>query len=572
LSFFKELKRRNVFRVGAAYIVVGWLLLEVSENLAPALRLPEWFHSGVAFLLILGFPVALVFAWAFIVGLLVLALSYIAYDKFVLDSKQDVAPEDVTPESFADEQVAQAAIENKSIAVLPFVNMSADADQEYFSDGLAEEVLNLLARVPELRVIARTSSFSYKGKDITIADVARELNVAHVLEGSVRKAGNQLRITAQLIRAEDSSHLWSQTWDRALEDIFAIQDEIASEVTARLKVSLLGRIRQEVDPEVYAMYLQARQLTRQETVASFKKANELYLRALDIAPDYAAAWQGLGVNYNLQTNHGLLPFNEGRAKARDAAQRALEIDPDFAGAHNVLGWSSVWSEGGLQLAARHFQRSIELDHTNPAYLIGPAYLVENLGRQAESVDLLEYVVERDPVNPGGYYQLGMAYRFAGRFEDAINALRTALNLTPGSLSTRYRIGEALLLMGDARAALAEFRLEAHEGWRLPGEVMALHALGQDFESDAALARFIELNAQEAAYNIAYCLAYRNEVDRAFEWLDKAVQNNDSGLSDINKEQLFANIHDDPRWLPLLRRLGRAPDQLAAIEFEVLIPD
>ena len=581
--------------MATAYFIVGWLLLEVSENLVPALRLPDWFHSGVAFLLIIGFPVAMVFAWAFelttdglkrehdversesitpgtgrkldfaIIGLLVVALAYFAYDKFLHNQPRDAGQLEVATETLE---------LDKSIAVLPFVNMSSDAEQEYFSDGLAEEVLNLLARIPELRVIARTSSFSYKGKDIKIADLARELKVGHVLEGSVRKAGNQLRITAQLIRASDSSHLWSQTWDRTLEDIFAIQDEIAAEVTNNLKITLLGEVPKvdETDPEAYTLFLQARQLQRLESVEGFAQSTELYRQVLKIDPGYAAAWGGLAGSYNKQTNHGLIPFEEGRALAREAANRALAIDPELTLAHVVLGWTAMLDNGDLVAAARHFGRAMALEPAGVAIISGAANLVARLGRLDDGITLLESMVSRDPVNPGGYFNLGYAYRFAGRLDEAITAFRTALSLSPEFIGTHYRIGEALILKGEPDEALAAFHEESFEGWRLVGLPLAYHALGKAFESDAALAELIEREAQAAAYNIAYVFAFRGESDRAFEWLDKAVQNFDSGLIDIVGEQLFENIHDDPRWLPFLESIGKSPEQLAAIEFEVNLPE
>ena len=319
MSIFNELNRRNVFRVSIAYIIVAWLLLQVSDTLVPALHLPDWFHSGVAFVLILGFPVAIIFAWAFemtaeglkrehevdrsqsithvtsrkldfiTIGVLVLALGYFAYDKLVLSTARDAALVEATTqaaiERVAFEQETYAESEN-SIAVLPFVNMSDDANNEYFSDGLSEELLNLLAKIPELRVIARTSSFAYKGKDVQIADVARELNVANVLEGSVRKAGSQVRITVQLIRASDSSHLWSETYDRTLDNIFVIQDEIAAAVVDKLKLTLFGeapKVR-ETDPQAFALFLQARHHSNQSTTEQRKLAIRLYKHFLDYSP------------------------------------------------------------------------------------------------------------------------------------------------------------------------------------------------------------------------------------------------------------------------------------------------
>ncbi|HUO81978.1 MAG TPA: adenylyl cyclase, partial [Gammaproteobacteria bacterium] len=287
MSFFAELKRRNIFRVGAAYLVVAWLLMQVTAMLVPALHLPDWIVTAVAFFLIIGLPLVLIFAWAYeltpeglkrkaevepaesiarltgrkldflIIGALVLALGYFTYDKFVLDPQRDGALVESTTRAF-EKRSAVTADAQKSIAVLPFDNMSADAEQAYFADGLAEELLNLLASIPELRVAARTSSFSFKGQQVDIRTIAEKLNVEHILEGSVRKAGDTLRITAQLIEADSGYHLWSRLFDRKLEDVFAIQEEIAFAVVNALKISLLGEVPkvEEIDPEAYALYLQ----------------------------------------------------------------------------------------------------------------------------------------------------------------------------------------------------------------------------------------------------------------------------------------------------------------------------
>jgi len=435
--------------------------------------------------------------------------------------------------------VPSAGPVSASIAVLPFADMSPDKDQEYFSDGISEELLNLLAKIPELRVAARTSSFSYKGKDVKVVDVGRELNVAHVLEGSVRKAGNQVRITAQLIRADDGFHEWSDTWDRTLDDIFAIQAEIAADVAAQLKITLLGAAPtlEATDLAAYALYLQARHLGRQGTAEGLERSMALYQQALAIDPDYAAAWAGLARDYYTQAGTELHPIDEGYQLAR----------------------------------ARHLERALALDPTNSDIIANAAILARSLGRLDEAIALQEYAVVRDPVNPIGHARLGVFYRWAGRLDEAIASLRTTLSLSPGRIAAQSFIGAALLLKGEPEAALAAIQQESSELWRMVGWPMAYHALGQVAESESALAELIEKYEQETAYNIAYVLALRGEADRAFEWLDKAVLYNDPGLSEIAVESLFANIHDDPRWLPFLESIGKAPKQLAAIEFEVTLP-
>ena len=255
------------------------------------------------------------------------------------------------------------AIPEKSIAVLPFVNMSEDKANEYFSDGISEELLNLLAKIPQLQVTARTSSFSFKGKEIAIPEIARTLHVAHVLEGSVRKAGNSVRITAQLIKAGTDTHLWSQTYDRKLDDIFAIQDEIAADVVKQLKVTLLGAApkARTTDPEAYALYLQAVQLGRQITAEAFQQSDALYRKVLAIDPRYAPAWDGLARNFINETSQGLLSNKEGFAQAREAATKALAIDPDYAPAHAGLGFIAMFGDNDLAGAAEHFKRALALD-------------------------------------------------------------------------------------------------------------------------------------------------------------------------------------------------------------------
>src|SRR6478609_2102786 len=309
------------------------------------------------------------------------------------------------------------AIPEKSIAVLPFVDMSAGKDQEYFSDGISEELLNLLAKIPQLQVTARTSSFSFKGKEVAIPEIARTLRVANVLEGSVRKAGNSVRITAQLIRAGTDKHLWSQTYDRKLDDIFAIQDEIAADVVKQLKVTLLGAApkARTTDPEAYALYLQAVQLGRQSTTEAYKQSDALFRKVLAIDPRYAPAWDGLSRNFVNETNMGLLPGKEGFAQAREAARKALAIDSEYAPAHARLGFIAMNGDNDLAGAAQQFKRALALDPADLDVLPNSATLLKSLGRLDEALALEEAVVRRDPVNVTSLFNLGYYQRMAGRF-------------------------------------------------------------------------------------------------------------------------------------------------------------
>ena len=474
------------------------------------------------------------------------------------------------PES---DETGVVAADDASVAVLSFINMSDDSSNEYFSDGISEELLTLLAKMPKLRVAARTSSFAFKGKNVQVTQIGKELKVAHILEGSVRKVGNRVRITAQLIQAADGFHLWSDSWDRTLEDIFAIQEEIAAKVVSHLRIALLGAppAVQEIELEAYTLYLQARHVGRQGTPHAWEQSVVLYQQALAIDPGYVAAWEGLAAMYCDQIGWGLRLSNEGGSLVREAAGRALAIDPDYAKAHARLSWIASVQDGDLAAAVRHCERALELDPADLDILGFAAALITNLGRLDDAMALREYVVARDPVNAKSVRYLGNTYLWAGRADEAIASFSTALTLSPGYLGTQQLIGLALLRKGDPEAALAAIQQESAESYRLIGLAMAHHALGQTVAADAVLSELIAKLEREAAYNIAYVLAFRGEVDRSFEWLDKAVQNNDPGLMQIAVEPLFANLHTDPRWQPFLTKIGKSKEQLEAIEFRVKLP-
>ena len=466
-------------------------------------------------------------------------------------------------------RLASTVAEN-SIAVLPFVDMSQTKDQGFFSDGISEELLNLLAKIPELKVAARTSSFSFKGKGVEIPEIARQLHVANVLEGSVRRSGDRLRITAQLIRAAEGYHLWSETYDRKMDDIFKIQDEIAGEVAKELKVKLLGatpKVR-TTDPIAYPVFLEAREFGRQSTPEAFAKSDALYRRVLEIDPRYAPAWYGLAGNFINRTVNGLLSNQEGYARAREAAEKALALDPDYPQAHAILGRIVMYGDNDPAGAARHFERALALDPNDLDVLHYAAVFLENLGRLDEALTLEEAVVRRDPVNVTSLYNLGYYQRNAGRYDAAIATFRTVLNLSPGSGGAQVQLGTALLFKEDSTAALSEIEQEKSEVYKMIGLPMAYCALGRKADADAALNKLIAKYEKDAPSNIAYVCAYCADADKAFEWLDKAVAYQDPGLAEILTEKLFDKIHSDPRWLPFLRKIGKAPDQLAKIEFKV----
>ena len=609
MSFFNELKRRNVFKVTLAYVIVSWLIAQVLQLVFESFGTPDWVMKTVLVLLASGMPIAVFFAWAFemtpegikrehevdrsqsitpqtgkklnsmIITVLALALAYFAFDKFVvsvgretaaIDSAVDEATTRVLSEQLVSEEAT--AEPDKSIAVLPFVNMSSDKEQEYFSDGLSEELLNLLAKIPELRVTSRSSAFSYKGKDFKIVDVGRELNVSNVLEGSVRKSGKQIRVTAQLIKVDGDIHLWSETYDRSLDDIFAIQDEIATSVVAQLKLTLFGDLPtvQETNPEAYALFLQARHFSNLLTPDGWKQSNDLFRQALDIDPEYAVAHAGQGRNFINLTGYNLLPHEEGYQKAVESSHRALEIDPMNAMAHSSLGWIAMVRDGDLVTAARYLQRALELEPTNIAVIRNSGTLLSNLGRLNEAITVLEYVVARDPISPVGHVNLSQYYVLAGRQDEAIRTAQTALSLSPGTGGAQYRLGEALLRKGESEAALAAFQLEEDEEWRVKGKALASYELERFADFEEAFAELREKWGERWPIEVAHVYAWIKDTDQAFVWLDKELGVN--GLGGVMLDNFFTKLHDDPRWQPFLEKAGVSEEQMAAIEFTVALPE
>ncbi len=474
----------------------------------------------------------------------------------------------------ADESRVASVSEVPSIAVLPFADMSVTKNQEYMADGMAEELLNLLSQVQDLKVIARTSSFAFKGQNIELAEIAKRLNVAYVLEGSVRTSGEQLRITAQLVRASDSTHLWSNTYDRPLDDIFAVQDEIAKAVVSELKIKLLGAApkAKEKEPEAYALVLKARDIGEQHTPLAYEQSISLYRQALELDPGYAEAWDGLANNYAYQGIDGIRRSDEAFRLASEAAHKALALDPQYAQAHARLGWIAINYDLDLRSAARHLSHALALDPSNTDIIEWAGLLLRRLGRLDQAIEIGKYLAVHDPLNADAHLELGLTHKYAGHWDAAITQYRSALALSPSAMGGHGVIGEVLVLQGNAEAALAEVRLETDAAWRLHVKSLAHHALGQSAASEAALAEMIKSHGDKNASYIADEAAFRGDTDRAFEWLEKAAQQRDPSLGSIAFSQFCENLHEDPRWLPYLRKHGMAPEQLAAIKFDVKLPE
>ena len=576
MSLFTELKRRNVFRVALLYAVASWLILQVTDVGVSLLGLPEWTGRFVFFILLLGFPLVMVFSWAYeitpeglkrekevnrdesitaetarklntaVTVLLVLAIGGLVADRLI--------PEQAPPiETVAEPAASESAPIERSIAVLPFVNMSSDQENEYFSDGLSEELLNLLAKIPELQVAARTSAFSFKDSDAGIAEIADKLNVAHVLEGSVRKSGDQIRITAQLIKASDGYHLWSETWDRTLVDVFAIQDDIASAVVDALKVELLGEIphARVTDPRVYELYLQAKASHNLFSEEGLSRAAELLNEALAIDPEYADGWRQLSTTQINLVGQGHLPEDTGYPAARASANRALALDPLTAGAHTNLGWIAMYSDWDFPEAARHIRRARQLQPGDASVLNTYGVMNGVFGRLDESRSLYEEALAVDPL------AMSVLSNLAGA-NLGVNLDRTAelvvmmREIETGSYTAEIYSAWHAWFNGDAEIAFDRFG-KLDDSNRLWGQSLALWDLGRDAEADAAIEEMARIDAGPTRIALSY--AHRGDNDKAFEWLERAYQDRDDELIEMRMYSPFESIAGDPRWLALLTRLG-----------------
>ena len=452
---------------------------------------------------------------------------------------------------------AAATSGKTAIAVLPFTDLSANKDQEYFADGLAEELLNVLAKNPKLRVTSRTSAFSFKGKEVHIKKIAEELNVTHILEGSVRKAGNELRITAQLIEVASDSHLWSQTYDRHMENIFAVQDDIAASVAGALKSTLEGgqtSKTQQTNPEAFNAYLQGRYFLERRTEEDLEKAIGYFEQALQIDPTYARAWVGLSETHYVQAGRVFVPIDEGYRKARKEAEKALEIDPNVAEAHASLGRIKMVYDWDWVDAEASYQRALELDPANAKVVRSAAALAATLGRYDEAITLDRRAIALDPLWVAAHYYLGLDACYARRWSEAEAALRKALELNPQYPGAHTVLGLTYLERSKPEEALMQIQKEPDPFWRDYGLALAYHAAGKKQEADAALKGIIEEYPNEATFQIAEIYSYQGEKDKAFEWLERAYKQHDPGLSQIKGDPLLRNLERDPRYRAFLQKM------------------
>jgi TolB-like protein/Flp pilus assembly protein TadD len=573
-DIWERIKHHKVVQWTLAYLAIAYTLLHGAEMLTGSLGWPHGWIRFFTWLLILGVPIVVTLAWyhgsrglqrasgteIMIIAILLAVGGGLLWRDSNNHEQVSEAVGVATPTVAAVMPVVPVAPDDKSIAVLPFVDMSADKDQEYMSDGLAEELINLLAQIENLRVIGRTSSFQFKGKNEDLRSIGEALNVAHVLEGSVRKSGEILRITAQLIRTSDGSHLWSETFDRKLEDVFAMQDEIAAAVVGELKLRLIaGKAPVRAtrhDMEAYNQYLQGRFYQDVATREALDLALGHFQAAIRHDPNDALAWVGLSSTYSMQAVvTGQIPHDEGFRLGRQAAERAVALEPGLAHAHAALGYVQGSHDWDWHAAEASYNRAYKLAPMDPEilYLVSGHDLV--MGRFERSILLLKQAIDRDPLRSALFGGLSFAYLAMDRFGDAEIAARQARELSPESAFGHFNLAITLLPQRKFAEAEREFALELDETWREIGQSLIQFARGRRREADASLQTVIEQHGNFMAFQIAEIYAFRGERDLAFEWLDRAHRQRDSGLTGILSSPYLAKLKRDPRFTAMVRKLG-----------------
>ena len=602
----EQLRQRNVHRVAAAYLAAAWLIIQVIETLTPDI-LPAGALRVTVIVAAIGFIPSLVFAWIFewtpeglkreravqagtplpdsrrfdrvIMIMLAIAVSFFAVDKFVVDPVRDREQIEAATTAAVEDALASRLLEkyaHRSVLVLPFRNVSEDASQEYFADGIAEELLNLLTKIEELRVISRATSWTFKGKDIDIAAIREKLDVSHILEGSVRKAGNQIRITAQLIDARSDSQLWSDTYDRTLDDIFAIQDEISVMVVDRLKLELLAGppSAEEIDPVAYDLYLQGKHLTHTvQTNEALGEAIELLSRAVELAPDYVPAIWELARAISSRAPGDTLAEKEAKdMRVHSLVDRLVELAPDSSYANGWLGFFAE-EEGDLQAAALYREKSVAASSDSNLYvqLAIAARMLADLGRTDEAEVLARYVVDRDPACTTCVNFLVLILRKTGRHREAAEEIEKLLEWQDLPPYYYWHLGVAWLVAGEPGKSLTYFE-HTFPGNRKIGQMLALHDLDRLDEFNA---EFLKLRANPEAHpeTIARIAAWTGQNDLAFEYLERAIGKEGPQIMQSVKRggDLYEPIMSDPRWQALLDRYGIADEDLSHIRFNPKLP-
>ena len=538
-----QLKHRGVFRAAAYYAAGAWLAVQIATAVFPFLEFPNWSVRLIIVSVIAGFPVAMLVSWFY---------------RWTPGGLQ----REIEPADHARVVGSAAPARENAIAVLPFADLSPQKDQEYFADGLAEELLGLLAQLQQLQVIARSSSFSFKGRNLDVRTIASKLGVASVLEGSVRKSGNRLRVTAQLIRAADEAQLWSQTYERELTDVFEVQDQIANAVVAALKIKLLPS--QHVtnphrtgNTEAYDQFLLGQNVIRRGRYDDYQRALAAFQRAVALDPGYGAAWAALALAQSSVSDFAATsPAERSSAKleALATADKAIALAPELADGYAIrahLRRNQLWDWTG---ALQDLERALTLEPNKTDALHPYALMLIILMRYDEAIRAIRSAIAADPLSWMSWMMLGVVSWRVEKIPEAREAFEHALEISPDSSFTRHEFGCLELEQGRTEHALAHFH-KAGAAFGEAGIAMAEYTLGHERESQAALAELESKYAVGFSYQIAQARAWRGERDAAFECLERAYAQRDAGLTRMRGDPMLAPLRDDPRYAALVRKLN-----------------
>lgn len=574
-SLLAELKRRNVLRAGAFYAATAWLLVQVATQVFPYYDIPTWAVRWLIAALVIGFPFAMLFAWFYeftaqgfkresevepsqslarqtgrkldrwIIAVLALAVVLLLTDKFVL--RQDVE-----------------AIVDKSIAVLPLVNEGGDPDNQYFSDGLSEDLISALTQVRGLKVIGRNSSFQFRDKTANTRDIGRKLGVATLLEGSVRRQGDQLHVVANLINAHDGRTLWSQTYDRQFRDIFAVQREIAQAVAAALQVTLLGNpVRSTVQSPnanlgAYQALLQGNFYAERNNQDAYRKAISYYEAAIRLHPAYALAHARLAearAFHGMQFSESQGEIDDAVAKARASANTALALDPTLAAAHTALAWILIYGFD-WHAAEIHYRRALALSPDDGTVKRRMSGMLATLGRVDEAIDMVRQAITTDPLGHENYLLLATYLTALGGHDiEAEEAIDKAIELQPIATGNYLMLTIIEIRRDNATAALRAAQKEPESFWQDYALALARQIGGERAVADHALDALIDDYASLASYQIATVYALRKEPDQVFAWLDRAWETRDPGINLLLYDPFLLAYKDDPRFAAFCRKVG-----------------
>ncbi len=587
-NFFAELKRRNVIRMIGLYLVGAWLLTQVATTLLPLFGAPEWLLRSIVVLLAIGFIPALIFSWVFeltpeglkrdeevtpaqsiapqtarrmdrmIILVLVLALAYFCVDKFVLAPRR----QPMSSRTGSMPNASSSAATAKSIAVLPLVNTSGDPNNEYFSDGLSEELIAVLAKIPELKVIGRSSSFFFKGKSSDPAAIGEKLGVANLIEGSVRKQGDRVRIVAELISAADGRSLWSETYDRELKDVFAVQTEIAKAVAEQMKLKLLGeRPQSDTAPSnqnlaAYNAVLQSDFYFQQLTPESVRRAIQFLEEAVRLDPNYAIAYAKLSQAWRqYAASFATDDIAQAYDEARRAADKAVSLAPDLDDVRMAVGFLAFTPDLDFRAAEKEFRRVLESspNHAAAKNLLGTALSAQ--GRLAEAEQTCREALSLDPLRAVSWYNIGRVLVGLGRYKEAEEQFRKGLEIQPQASRFHSYLATLDILQNRPAQAMINARQETEGFWRDYTVALVQQAQGDRVAADAALNDFIARDSTGAAFQIAVLYAVRKESDEMFKWLDTSYATHDSGLSQLPVTPFLLPYVNDPRFTALCQKLN-----------------